>query len=86
MKKFYIIASITVFVMAFSMCHKAEVFPDSGYDERMSGGEATVLDASSKAFTNAVVLGLFITTFPVLTATVMMAKVSPLRDHLIRVC
>lgn len=36
------------------MCHKAGVFADSGYDDRMSGGAATVLDASSKAFGNRV--------------------------------
>jgi len=54
MKKFYIITIISVFVGAFSMCHKAEVFPDNGYDERLSGGAATVFDVSSKAFTNMV--------------------------------
>ncbi len=51
MKKFLITTGIVIFVLAFSMCHKADVFPDDGYDERMSGGQATVLDASSKAFT-----------------------------------
>ncbi len=54
MKKIYIVFGIAVFVLAFSMCHKAADFPDSGYDERMSGGEATVLDESSKAFTIAI--------------------------------
>jgi len=36
------------------MCHKAEVFSDSGYDERLSGGAATVFDASSRAFSIAI--------------------------------
>ena len=54
MKKTYILIGIAGFVMAFSMCHKAADFPEIGYDERMSGGEATVLDESSKAFTLAV--------------------------------
>lgn len=54
MKKFYVIAVIAVFVGAFSMCHKAEVFPDNGYDERLSGGAATVFDVSAHALTNPV--------------------------------
>ncbi|HEX4850267.1 MAG TPA: di-heme oxidoredictase family protein, partial [Puia sp.] len=52
MKKLYVISFIGALVVAFSMCHKAEVFPDNGYDERLSGGAATIFDASSKAFTN----------------------------------
>jgi len=52
MKKLYIIIAIGFFVGSFSMCHKADVFPDNGYDERLSGGAATVFDVSSKAFTN----------------------------------
>jgi CxxC motif-containing protein (DUF1111 family) len=53
-KKLIIISGLALFVGAFSMCHKADIFPESGYDDRLSGGAATVLDASSKAFTNAV--------------------------------
>lgn len=54
MKKLYVITFLAVFICTFIMCHKATDFPDSGYDERMSGGEATTLDASSKAFSNVV--------------------------------
>ncbi len=53
MKKIFVISAIAIFVASFSMCHKAEVFSESGYDERLSAGAATVFDASSKAFTNA---------------------------------
>jgi CxxC motif-containing protein (DUF1111 family) len=54
MKKIYIISIIIILVAAFSMCHKAEIFSDSGYDERLSGGAATVFDASSRAFSIAI--------------------------------
>ncbi len=54
MKKFYIILAIAGFVVTFSMCNKASIFPDNGYDERLSGGDCTVFDVSSKAFTNMV--------------------------------
>ncbi len=54
MKKFYTIISLTIFVAAFSMCNKAEVFSDSGYDERLSGGAATVFNATSHALSNAI--------------------------------
>ncbi|MCW3125297.1 MAG: thiol oxidoreductase [Bacteroidetes bacterium] len=36
-----------------SMCRKPEPFPASGYDERLSGGQNTVFDATSHAFANA---------------------------------
>jgi CxxC motif-containing protein (DUF1111 family) len=39
-----------VAVYAFSRCNKAGVFPSSEYDERMSGGSFTTLDASTLAF------------------------------------
>jgi CxxC motif-containing protein (DUF1111 family) len=54
MKKIYIISAIAILVTAFSMCHKAGLFPDDDYDERLSAGAATIFDASSKAFTNPV--------------------------------
>ena len=50
MKKFYVITGVVIFVLAFSMCHKADDFPDNGYDERLSGGAATTFDATSKGF------------------------------------
>jgi CxxC motif-containing protein (DUF1111 family) len=54
MKKITIISAIFFLVVRLSMCHKAETFPDGGYDERLSGGAATVFDATSHALTNAV--------------------------------
>jgi CxxC motif-containing protein (DUF1111 family) len=54
MKKLYVIAGITVLVASFSMCNKSTAFSESGYDERLSGGAATVFDATSNAFSNAV--------------------------------
>src|ERR1700712_1573901 len=50
MKKVYVILGIVIFVFSFSMCHKADVFPEAGYDDRLSGGAATTFDATSKAF------------------------------------
>ena len=50
MKKFYVVLGIVIFVCVFSMCHKADVFPEAGYDDRLSGGAATTFDATSKAF------------------------------------
>jgi CxxC motif-containing protein (DUF1111 family) len=54
MKKLYAIAGITVIATAFSMCNKSTVFSESSYDERLSGGAATIFDATSNAFSNAV--------------------------------
>lgn len=54
MKKFSIIVVLTAFVFAFSMCHKSGVFEEENYDDRLSGGAATVFDATSKAFTHSV--------------------------------
>ena len=36
------------------MCHKADILPDDGYDDRLSAGLATNFDASSHAFTHAI--------------------------------
>jgi CxxC motif-containing protein (DUF1111 family) len=41
-----------VFIFSLSRCHKTDTFPDSGYDDRLSGGAATVFDVSSSAFSN----------------------------------
>ena len=41
-------------IIVFTQCNKADIFPDSGYDARLSGGAATVFDATSKAFTHEV--------------------------------
>jgi CxxC motif-containing protein (DUF1111 family) len=50
MKKVFVILGALSMVMLFSMCRKAQVFSDEGYDERLSGGMATVFDETSKAF------------------------------------
>lgn len=38
-------------LLVFSRCHKAAEFPEDEFDERLSGGAATVFDESSRAFT-----------------------------------
>lgn len=50
MKKLLVLMGLAVMVAICSRCHKAEVFPDSEYDPRLSGGAATIFDASSHAF------------------------------------
>ncbi len=54
MKKICIILSLGVAVYGFSRCNKSEAFPAAGYDDRLSGGSFTVLDASTHAFTQAI--------------------------------
>lgn len=54
MKKLYIISCIAILVTGLSMCHKADILPDDGYDDRLSAGLATNFDASSHAFTHAI--------------------------------
>ncbi len=54
MKKLYIIALIGMLVVFLSRCHKAELAPDTVYDDRLSGGKATVFDETSHAFSNAI--------------------------------
>lgn len=53
MKKFYIISALTVFILAFSMCHKSETLADDQFDDRLSGGSCTVFDVSSQALKSA---------------------------------
>lgn len=50
MKKLFVIAAMGSVVTLFTMCNKAGVFADSGYDERLSGGLATAFDETSKSF------------------------------------
>lgn len=50
MKKFWIILSLGVVVYGFSRCNKSESFPANEYDDRLSGGIFTTLDASTQAF------------------------------------
>ncbi len=54
MKKILILAFVGSLVFLFSRCHKAELTPDSGYDDRLSGGTATVFDESSHALTHSI--------------------------------
>ncbi len=46
----YWIAAILLAPALFMMCRKPGLFQDSGFDPRLSGGEATVFDETSKAF------------------------------------
>jgi CxxC motif-containing protein (DUF1111 family) len=49
MKKYAAIIFIVLVSTFLSMCHKAEQLSDEEYDERLSGGAATVFDETSKA-------------------------------------
>ncbi len=46
----YWIVAILVGPALFMMCRKPGLFQDSGFDPRLSGGEASVFDETSKAF------------------------------------
>lgn len=50
MKKLWIIISLGVAVYGFSRCNKSGAFPANEYDDRLSGGVFTTLDASTQAF------------------------------------
>jgi CxxC motif-containing protein (DUF1111 family) len=54
MKKIIIITLAGLLVIVLSHCHKAELAPDTAYDDRLSGGKATIFDESSHAFTNSI--------------------------------
>lgn len=54
MKKISVLTLIVCCIFLLTRCNKAGEFPDDGYDTRLSGGAATVFDATSKAFTHAV--------------------------------
>ncbi len=54
MKKYVAAGSVILFIVTGTMCNKADIFPDEGYDARLSGGMATVFDATSKAFSHEV--------------------------------
>jgi CxxC motif-containing protein (DUF1111 family) len=51
MKKVYLVGLILLMV-TLSQCRKAELFPEDGYNEELSGGIQTSYDFTSKAFTN----------------------------------
>jgi CxxC motif-containing protein (DUF1111 family) len=49
-KKIYIVLTLGVLVYALSRCNKAGVLAADEYDDRLSGGSFTILDASTQAF------------------------------------
>ncbi|MFN8247660.1 MAG: di-heme oxidoredictase family protein [Ferruginibacter sp.] len=53
-RKVYIVTAVICLPLAAVMCRKADEFPGSGYDPRLSGGMATVFDETSKAFGHAI--------------------------------
>lgn len=54
MKKFKLILISGCAIAFLIRCNKTGDFPGDGYDSRLSGGAATVFDATSKAFTHPV--------------------------------
>jgi CxxC motif-containing protein (DUF1111 family) len=52
LKKLSVVGVLAILVLVLSQCQKAATFPDAGYDERLSGGDATVFDITSHAFSN----------------------------------
>ncbi len=53
-KKSGMIAMLAALCMVLSQCHKAADFAEENYDARLSGGQATVFDESSRAFTHGI--------------------------------
>ena len=54
MKKYGIVWALAAMGIILSQCHKAGEFAESDYDARLTGGEATVFDESSRAFTHGI--------------------------------
>lgn len=52
MKKLKVIGALALLVLLLAKCQKAAEFPADKYDERLSGGDATVFDITSHAFSN----------------------------------
>lgn len=52
MKKLQVISLLALVILVLVKCQKSSVFPTDQYDDRLSGGNATVFDATSKAFGN----------------------------------
>lgn len=50
MKKHIVLLCLLCSFTALTMCRKAQPFAEDGYDERLSGGLATIFDETSKAF------------------------------------
>ncbi len=53
MKKYIVLLSLSCSFMTLTMCRKAQPFAEEDYDERLSGGLATIFDETSKAFSHA---------------------------------
>ncbi len=53
MRKLKIIGLLALVVLVLVKCQKSALFPADQYDDRLSGGDATVFDQTSKAFGNA---------------------------------
>jgi CxxC motif-containing protein (DUF1111 family) len=51
-KKLKVIGALALLVLLLAKCQKAAVFSTDKYDERLSGGNATVFDITSHAFSN----------------------------------
>ena len=54
MKKLTVIMTLSAAVVLFAMCNKAKELPDAAFDDRLSGGLATVFDETSRAFTRGI--------------------------------
>jgi CxxC motif-containing protein (DUF1111 family) len=49
-RKLKLIGALTLVVLILVKCQKSSVFPTNQYNDQLSGGDATVFDATSKAF------------------------------------
>jgi CxxC motif-containing protein (DUF1111 family) len=54
MKKIYVVGSFVALVVFLTQCNKTDVFNEAGFDDRLSGGMATIFDETSKAFSHIV--------------------------------
>ena len=51
-KKVYLVTALISFPVLFMMCAKSGIFPEAGYDPRLSGGISTIFDETSQALTH----------------------------------
>ncbi len=52
MKKTIVFSCLCALLLLYTMCNKVGIFNEDGFDERLSGGAATVFDETSHAFTH----------------------------------
>jgi CxxC motif-containing protein (DUF1111 family) len=52
LKQIKVIGTLVILVLILVKCQKSAVFPADQYDDRLSGGDATVFDATSHAFSS----------------------------------